>query len=180
MKNTCFTSNTKVTYGFSSLCYRIRDVIPCLGCYAMKAYRLYPSCRQAWEKNLYVSKQELCREIAHDNPKYIRIFSSCGEYEKQEDVTFWEDIAKQFPETTFYGFSKSAWLDFSNNPQNMIIRVNPHLNYDKEEIIRSVCLSNPKKFYLCPCTKKSPKKCMVNCFLCITMPKNKLPLFIKH
>jgi hypothetical protein len=102
-------------------------------CYAMKAYRQYPSTKTAWDINTALArtgefKQQvtdyLNKELASKRKtaqfKHFRIHES-GDFFNQEYLNQWMQVAEQFPEIEFLAYTKSSWLDFSARPANMVI-----------------------------------------------------------
>lgn len=99
-------------------------------CYAAKAERQYPQVLPSRERHFEVSMQidfvdRMIVEISKMNKsgkyKYFRIHES-GDFYNQTYLNKWIEIAKAFPAIKFLAYTKSHPLDFSNKPDNMIIR----------------------------------------------------------
>jgi hypothetical protein len=96
-------------------------------CYADKAMRMFPSAKQAWEKNLRQCKRDLAGSrrqletwLHKHKPKWFRIHVA-GDFFSQEYLDMWLWIAKAFPNTKFLAFTKSFHLDFGSKPRNLKI-----------------------------------------------------------
>jgi hypothetical protein len=118
-------------------------------CYAMKAYKQYPNVRTAWDHNTELSKTEefgslvmqyLLTELNSKRKtakfRHFRIHES-GDFYNQNYLDKWIKIAKAFPMIEFLAYTKSGWLDYSQCPPNMVVRMsvwedsNPKkVNYD--------------------------------------------------
>lgn len=93
------------------------------GCYADKAYRMYPGVRAAWNRNWRLWKKNKCRyfNAIYDwlyakQPQYFRWHVS-GDIPNQEYAQLMEWIADGFPKTKFLVFTKKhdlIWRDVSN------------------------------------------------------------------
>ncbi|HDR8014960.1 TPA: hypothetical protein QCY70_004928 [Bacillus cereus] len=104
-------------------------------CYAKKAYLAYPSAKKAWEHNDLLTwhadfveiitnwlNGELNSRRKTSKFKYFRIHES-GDFYNQRYLDQWKEIARRFPGIKFLAYTKSGWLDFSNCPENLMIRV---------------------------------------------------------
>lgn len=96
-------------------------------CYALKAERLYPQVLPARQHNLDIVqkgqfKQAMKRAIVkhYKKIKTIRVHES-GDFFKQSYLNDWYELARMFPEFTFYAYTKSFYLDFSNKPDNFVL-----------------------------------------------------------
>lgn len=101
------------------------------GCYAMKAYRIYPSCRAAWDMNLDCVKRypervkdSLLLVIRKYKPAFFRIHSA-GDFFTSWYFWMWLEIVRECPDTAFLAFSKQfdiiRTLD-GDIPHNLIIK----------------------------------------------------------
>lgn len=105
--------------------------LPCLkeGCYGLKSYRLFPSCRQSWMHNYetYMNDPKaffdkiigLLSRKRNAIP-YFR-WHAIGEIPNQEYLNGMKRVAKAFPETRFLCFTKRYAYDFSGTPKNLRI-----------------------------------------------------------
>jgi len=103
----------------TSLCEQI--------CYAKKAERLYPAVLPAREHNLKLIRAGKFRHLMVDSIiehyhkiDIIRIHES-GDFFNQGYVNDWFSVAEQFPEFTFYAYTKSFHLDYSKKPKNFVL-----------------------------------------------------------
>lgn len=101
--------------------------IPCLteGCYAMKAYRLYPGTRKAWNSNLEFYNEdpsEFFREflqwLIKHNPKRFRLFVG-GDFPDEDFLMHANILAIRAPKTKFLVFTKRYDYDYRNKPENL-------------------------------------------------------------
>lgn len=111
----------------------VQDCPNCDGCkadcYALKAYKQYPSVRVAWMNNSDIQRDHedvlvtsVVQQIKAKRkaPKLFRIHVA-GDYTDQKKVDAWVEIANQCKGTQFLSFTKSSHLDFSAAPKNMVI-----------------------------------------------------------
>lgn len=83
------------------------------GCYAMKAYRLYPSTKNAWDENteyalnyLDLMKMELKKYFGGKNaPKFFR-FHTGGDFISKEYAQMLAEVTAEFPTIHFLAFTK--------------------------------------------------------------------------
>jgi len=104
-----------------------RPGIPCFneGCYARKAYRLYPNVKAAWDKNYKFwleNPVEYFKEIAEAciGEPFFR-WHVAGDVPDQSYLDYMVDIARQLPDTRFLCFTKKYDLDFKWIPKNLQI-----------------------------------------------------------
>jgi len=105
--------------------------LPCYrqGCYALKAYRRYPSVREGWWKNLthYVNNPDGFFKMvteklqrAKKNTNFFR-WHTGGEITDQKYLNGMFEVARNIPKTHFLVFTKKYFLDFSQCPENLEI-----------------------------------------------------------
>lgn len=82
------------------------------GCYAMKAYRMYPQTRKAWDdnlefcaKNLPAFKCIMSMYITIMKPTFFRVHTA-GDFFSQEYAEAWAEIARRNPKVKFLAFTK--------------------------------------------------------------------------
>jgi len=88
--------------------------IPCAkGCYAMKAYRMYPNVKTAWNNNLALAKTnrikyftDIYDYIRDKKPNYFRWHVS-GDILDFQYFRYMNDLAYIFPDTKFLCFTKN-------------------------------------------------------------------------
>lgn len=93
----------------------------CPGCYAYKAYRIYPNVLPAQESRYQASLQpDFVKRITTELSRvrksfdYVRIHASAGEFYSQQYIDSWHSIASAHPHITFYAYTKRlADFDFS-------------------------------------------------------------------
>lgn len=108
------------------------------GCYAVKAYTLYPSTRAAWDGNLAALKAypvaveaAILAWIQSHKPRFFRIHVS-GDFFASWYLWMWERIIAKCPETVFLAFSKQFgimrmasdipnWQLFASDWQGIVI-----------------------------------------------------------
>ena len=82
------------------------------GCYARKAYRLYPQTKAAWDRNTDLAlhdltdlQAQLVKYFTKNRPNYFRLHVS-GDFVSPEYTAMWRAIAARFQETHFLAFTK--------------------------------------------------------------------------
>lgn len=96
-------------------------------CYALKAWRMYSTCREAWGDNLatYENKPvlffwQIRKYIEKKKPNYFR-WHVAGDIPDQYYFDAMEIIASRFPKTKFLAFTKRHDLNFDGLPENLKI-----------------------------------------------------------
>jgi len=105
-----------------------RKDVPCsTKCYAMKAYRCYPSARKAWDNNLLLARTQpevffgdIREYLSKKQPDYFR-WHVAGDILNQNYLEEMKRIAKEYPNTQFRCFTKRFDLDYSKMPKNLCI-----------------------------------------------------------
>ena len=157
----------------------------CPGCYSYKAYRIYPNVLPAQQLRYEASLKstfvdDIILEIKRKRTKfkYIRWHASAGEFYSQEYVDKVTEIAKEFPQITFYAYTKRINdFDFSSLaalPNFVLINSLQFnkLNYSKIE-------DAPKDVFLCPSYKGAT--CGESCTYCQTKTAQTNGVwFVKH
>lgn len=101
--------------------------IPCYneGCYAMKAYRLYPGTRNAWDSNLQFYNEkpllffaEFSAWLSQHKPKRFRLFVG-GDFPSWDFYVHMTILAQLYPKTKFLIFTKRYDYDYSLKPDNL-------------------------------------------------------------
>ena len=156
----------------------------CPGCYAAREQVRFPVILEARTKRLNASKDTsfsttIITELASlkTKPKYFRVHAS-GEFYSQDYISHWELIAKEFPQITFYAYTKRINdFDFSAlsaSPNFVLINSLQFnkLNYSKLE-------DAPKEAFICPSSKEV--LCGEHCVYCMTKTAQTNGVwFIKH
>ncbi len=145
----------------------------CEGCYALKAYRMYPNVLPAQELRLEASKQpdfvqrintELSR--VRNTPEYFRIHGSAGEFYNQQYLNCWTEIVKANPSIMFYAYTKRIKdFDFSKLSMlsNMALIDSYHYgctNFGTKEEV-------PEGAFVCPHQKGANIQCGQDCTYCM-------------
>lgn len=156
-------------------------------CYAMKAYRMYPSCRSSWGANYDLSKRPefvdaVCMEIEKLGKKIdvVRIHAS-GDFYDVQYYEKWIEIAKRNPHISFYAYTKvlPVYARYQeNHPANfnlILSFVDGHLNYGDKDFCSH--LTEDHGAFLCPAYKGSSVRCGIDCKYCIT---KSTPCFLIH
>jgi ferredoxin len=109
----------------------VKDCANCTACrkdcYALKAWRLYPSVRRAWganSKSFRRDSAKACREvsawIAKHKPRFFR-WHVAGDILDQAHLDGIANVAKEHPQTLFLCFTKRHDLSFHSIPGNLSI-----------------------------------------------------------
>lgn len=109
-------------------CVTCADNAPCKNkCYAMKAFRMYPSVKKAWNENTEIAKSnpvkyfdDIVDYLLRKRPKYFR-WHVAGDIPNQSYLGMMKHIARLFPNTRFLAFTKKHDLEFSDIPGNLQI-----------------------------------------------------------
>ena len=156
----------------------------CPGCYAAREQVRFPVILEARTKRLNASKDTsfstmIITELTSlkTKPKYFRVHAS-GEFYSQDYISQWEVIAKEFPQITFYAYTKRMNdFDFSTlSALPNFVLINSlqfnKLNYSKLE-------DAPKEAFICPSSKEV--LCGESCVYCMTKTAQANGVwFIKH
>jgi len=102
--------------------------VPCKSdCYALKAYRLYPTTRKAWDHNLECYNQNpdlyfasIGNWLVKHQPRFFR-WHVAGDILDQFYLDKMRDIAKTFPKIKFLAFTKRIDLTYHFLPDNLSI-----------------------------------------------------------
>jgi ferredoxin len=98
-------------------------------CYALKAWKQYPSVRQSWSANSAIwradpfrAAQSVVEQLRRKRklPELFRIHVA-GEFLNQDHVEAWALVAGEFPSVKFLAFTKMHGLDFAVMPENVSI-----------------------------------------------------------
>lgn len=158
----------------------------CKGCYAVREQTRFPATLTARQSRYEASLQPtfrstIIKELSslRKQPKHFRIHAS-GEFYNQPYVNNWYHIAKQFPNITFYAYTKRLKdFDFSKlkSLPNVIIIDSFHyggLNYGKLD-------KAPANAVICPHQRGSSVQCGVDCTLCMDKKAEQTGIwFVKH
>jgi hypothetical protein len=108
--------------------------VPCAteGCYALKAYRLYPGTRKAWNRNARIAKRhpdsyfgQIAARVAKAKPRLFR-YHVAGDILSEDYLRGMCRIADQNPNTHFLAFTKAFdivnhYEDLESIPGNLVI-----------------------------------------------------------
>lgn len=191
MKKRLTNGNKKV----NALLFSLPPIQSCMNhstcaatCYAVKSYRQYPSVRALWDSNLQLARDNLWElydsikaQLLKTKQTIVRIHQS-GDFISQAYLDMWCVIAREFPDITFYGYTKvDKLLDFSRfdslGNTNMIrSMIDGNRNYGDLDYISS--LATKYNAELCPATMGEDVKCGTSCFKCM-VPNTKV-VFLQH
>lgn len=130
----------KVSFGNSKLpkgtmIFNLPAVVTCpfktplceKACYALKAEHRWPAVLPSREHNLSMVRKGLFKELMieaiakhHKKIKAIRIHES-GDFFSQSYLDDWFAVAREYPEFTFYAYTKSFYLIFDQKPGNFVL-----------------------------------------------------------
>ena len=156
----------------------------CPGCYAAREQVRFPVILEARTKRLNASldptfSTTIITELSSlkTKPKYFRVHAS-GEFYSQDYISQWEVIAKEFPQITFYAYTKRMndfhFSTLSALPNFVLINSLQFnkLNYSKLE-------DAPKEAFICPSSKEV--LCGAHCVYCMTKTAQTNGVwFVKH
>lgn len=97
-------------------------------CYAQQAYIQYKQTRIAWDKNLWLVKndmdtfeKDIKSFLTVFKPKTFRLHVS-GDFITQEYVNMWYNVIRQYPDVKFFTYTKSyTKLSFGHKPDNLAL-----------------------------------------------------------
>ncbi|MCK5633414.1 hypothetical protein KAH94_06670, partial [bacterium] len=193
--------NTKLSKNIASFSIPPVSTCPNAGdcakyCYAKKAYRLYTNTTKAYDKNLLASKKDyfidlMVDEIKALKQKVFRLHVS-GDFYNQEYFNKWVAIINHHPETKFYTYTKTFWLDLKHKPKNLTLIYSYGGRMDKGEAFAinkgfDGVASIQESESIAPEAKTSKgfkvcrEKCGTNCNYCFNKgSKFKKVAFLKH
>ena len=163
-------------------------------CYAVPAYKVYPSARDRWDDNFMLAQEDipylerhLTAQIGREKAKKLGVkavrFHSSGDFFSQSYVDMWDRIIQAHPDVRFYTYTKTENIfDFSSirsRPNfSLILSFLPdgEMNYGPEEYIHQLKAKYPKA-YICPAIKNPDLHCGKQCNYCI---RGSMPLFYQH
>ena len=96
-------------------------------CYALKAFRLYPSAKKAWSNNLDLYKSDPVKFfndidvwLNKNKPEFFR-WQQAGDIYNQDYFNSMKDIARKHKDIKFLCFTKKYHLEFKRIPKNLEI-----------------------------------------------------------
>lgn len=96
-------------------------------CYAVKFYKMYPDCRDAWDENLAILNcdpdmyfESVRRYLLRHQPAYFRWHVS-GDIQNQAYLEKMKEIARDYSAVLFVVFTKHYSLCFDRIPPNLSI-----------------------------------------------------------
>lgn len=93
-------------------------------CYAGKSYRLYPSVRRVYARNLELTSDQIESQILKPN-SVVRLHVS-GDFKSPEYIHAWRRLAKANPSVRFYAYTR-AWRVPSLLPSLEALRSLPNV-----------------------------------------------------
>jgi hypothetical protein len=103
---------------------------------------MYPGVLPYRERQLEATKRpewetEVVAELSRMRGlRAVRIHEA-GDFYSQDYLDKWVRVARALPELIFFAFTKSYWLDFSERPNNFVVRV----SVDETSPIEALALS---------------------------------------
>lgn len=147
-------------------------------CYAKDAEVLYKNVvPQSRERNLVIAKLPDFRELMIEKLKRSRLtlmrIHESGDFFNQKYLDDWVAIIKQDPGRTYWAYTKSWFLDFTEALKlpNLILRYSVDVttvHYPKQDIPHAAVSANRDDFFVCPATlvKGHAIMCMKDCSFC--------------
>lgn len=164
-------------------------------CYALKAYKQYPSAAALWDFNFHLVKNNLkelynrldkqLAKIAKSKMRVVRIHQS-GDFYSAEYVAVWEQLAAKYPMISFYGYTKvDNILDlakFESLDNVAIVKslvAGKYRNYGTINYVERMAAKHDA--IVCPATygdNKAEVKCNLHCNACTKKDTN--VFFVQH
>jgi hypothetical protein len=166
-------------------------------CYAEhKIQARYKTVQDSRERNYKYSKThtfmadmiEILNRITtkYTHIKYVRLHES-GDFYSKTYLTKWTVIAEAFPDITFYAFTKSAFIQDCELPDNMIMWYSHGGKFDKDyrseenqAVVVQPGYRPPLGFKLCPTVGNPDKVCSRDCNYCTIRKKGRRVAFPLH
>lgn len=160
-------------------------------CYALKAERMYKTAKARRENNFKLAKKDLnglslqLREQLNKTKLTVCRIHESGDYFNQEYLDMWVNIARDYPSTKFFGFTKTRRIhDFSVADSLPNINIldsyiyGKYLNFGNKEYVYNLAGKDPN-IYICPgSAAPNAIHCNDPCRYCID--GGKLHIGIKH
>ncbi len=161
--------------------------LPCnKDCYSIKAYRIYPIARKAWDNNLktYTEKpdfffDEVDKFFSDGKTRFFR-WQQAGDIPDQSYLDGMVKIAKKYPDIKYLAFTKKYYLDYSDIPYNLQIIFSAWPGHKIPLDIMPIAFMQDGTEDRVVNTIECPGNCE-NCGLCWSLGKlNKNVVFYKH
>jgi len=153
-------------------------------CYAKDAEVLYHNVvPQSRQRQLDIAKRPDFKELMIEKLKrsrlqHMRIHES-GDFFNQKYLDDWVGIISHYPEMTFWAYTKSWHLDFTEALKlpNLFLRYSVDAttaHYPKQEMPHAAVSANRDDFFICPATlvKGHEIRCMKDCSFCAVTKKS--------
>ncbi len=153
------------------------DSVPCAsqGCYALKAYRLYPGTRKAWSRNERLARKDpdayfsqIAERVARSKPRLFR-WHVAGDILSTRYLHGMCRIAKDYQSTRFLAFTKAfdivnRYEDREAVPGNLVIIFSawPGMRFDNPHRHRVAWMQDGTESRV----PKDAIKCHGNCETC--------------
>ena len=169
--------------------------VPCAseGCYAWKAYRLYPATRKAWTRNERIAKRDpdsyfaqIAARVARDRPRLFR-WHVAGDILSTGYLRGMCRIANENPRTHFLVFTKAfeivnRYEDREAIPSNLVIIFSawPGMTFDNPHGHRVAWMQDGTETRVPENAIRCPGNCET-CGLCYALPRLAVDVvFHKH
>lgn len=166
-------------------------------CYAHRQERMYPNVKRAYKINLNATSKKtfvysMVEEIKNNNKNNIFRIHVSGDFKDVRYIYNWVSIAKQLPEITFYGYTRS-WEDVNllphlgilNKLDNVVLfaSVDDTTNKNSPKTFRIAYAGDNKpthiKSVICPQQQEKVEHCL-DCKLCFNKKINTNIYFETH
>jgi len=144
-------------------------------CYALKAYRMYPNTKTAYDRNTELAKNnlpelksQLIKFLKDYKKEYFRIHVA-GDFFSQDYLDMWFEVVKIFKNMKFLAFTKAYSLKYDSKPDNLEILLSTFdtMPKDTDEKLEKkygfkVALAGskaPKNYHDCPGNCETCKTC---------------------
>jgi len=166
-------------------------------CYAaVKLHAKFKNVKRARETNYQHSKRKtfvpdlvfILRRL-FDKYTYVRAvrLHEAGDFYNRPYLRRWIKIANEFPDKIFYTFTKSAFVQEEDLPDNFIVWFSyggcndgNYRHEDNQAIVIHPGESAPKGFYVCPTIGNPDKVCGRDCSYCLKKGKGRRVAFPLH
>ena len=155
-------------------------------CYALKAYRMYPSVKKSWDSNYAMATNEPVKYfnmvsdyIGKHSPRFFRWHVS-GDILSQSYLDSMKQLARKHKDTIFLAFTKMYTLNYSNVPSNLrvVFSAWPGLNMPNKPFPIAY-MQDGTENRVPSDARECPGDCE-HCGLCWSLGKTESVVFYKH
>lgn len=170
-------------------------------CYALKSYRMYPSCKMAWDDNFNAVLMGHKWRLAHDvskycNDKHVPVFRwfVAGDIYNMPTMEAMVTTAENCPKTMFYCYTKcydvvNEFLKYDTLPDNLKIIFsrwdglemnNPYGLPESDVILKDSNKTMVDNSFVCPNPKNKKITCDICPCPCYLMENGETVYFMEH